>query len=239
MNDVLGPEALPGFRSMKIRADLSDWIDSQPNLKLAFEGLRAYDFAAPGSLNRALDDTFIKASQGLAGAAEAEQGVKKTFLQQTADNFQNRLYSFLDRMRHDPAMVERYEGSLMTPGRAAHYVERSFGETYKTLVKNGISPEDFRNYTFWKRLTGDRTKTVERLSKDSSYDTMEDYQRAYNEESQRIRSDIRGNNPNFTDKEVQQAVQAHMKMFAESSVVGEEVQMHNPGGLPKQTQQPL
>lgn len=233
MNDVMGGEAVPGFRSMKIRADLSDWVNSQPNLKLAFEGLRAYDFAEPGSLNAALNGMFTKASQALAVAAETGQGVKKTLLQQTADNFQNKMYSFLDRMRHDPAMVERYEGSLMTPGRAAHYVERSFGETYKTLVKNGISPEDFRNYTFWKRLTGDRIKTVERLSKDSSYDTMEDYQRAYNEESQRIRSDIRGNNPNFTDKEVQQAVQAHMKMFAESSVVGEEVQMHNPGGFTK------
>jgi len=233
MNDVMGGEAVPGFRASKIRADLSDWVNSHPNLKLAFEGLRAYDFAEPGSLNAALNGMFTKASQALAGAAEAGQGVKKTLLQQTADNFQDKMYSFLERMRHDPAMVERYEGSLMTPGRAAHYVERSFGETYKTLVKNEIAPEDYRNFTFWKRLIGDRVKTVERLSGESDYATMADYEKAFNTESQRIRTEIKGNNPNFSDKEVQQAVDAHMKMFAEASVVGEEVQIHNPGGFTK------
>ena len=231
MNDVLGPEALPGFRSMKIRADLSDWIDSQPNLKLAFEGLRAYDFAAPGSVSKYIHDVMRKGDEAISKAKEAQMGEDKTLLQELGDDFQNRLYSFLDRMRHDPAAVDRQDKSFMTPGRAAHFVDVGFGDTLKTLRDNGITFEDYNLYLYLKRIENDRTKTVERLSQESQYEDMGKYQKAFELESQRVRDDIIDNNPDFTDAEVQAAVQAHMKQFAESNVVEEYVNLLNPGGV--------
>ncbi len=231
MNDVMGGEAVPGFRASKIRADLSDWINSQPNLKLAFEGLRAYDFAEPGSVNAELTSMFKEADRATVEAEKAKRGTDKTFLQELGDNLQDKLYSFIDRMRGDPAAIDRRDKNLMTPGRAAHFVDIGYGETLRTLLNNGISPEDYKNVLFWERIIGDRTKTVERLSGESQYKDMGKYREAFQFESQRIRDEIVDDNPDFTDTEVERAVQAHMQQFAESEIVQEHVSMLNPKGF--------
>ncbi len=235
MNDILGPEALPGFRSMKIRADLSDWIDSQPNLKLAFEGLRAYDFDGNG-VDRYVSDMFRKSDEGLREAAKAREGREKTLGQELMDNLHDKFYSFLDGIRHDPVAVDRLDKSYMIPGRAAHFVDISFGETLRQLQKYGINFEDYSKYLFYHRIKSlDRTKTVERLIKDSPYKDFDEYREVFEFEAQTIRGEILDNYPGLTDAEVETMVQAYMKTWAQSETVKEEVVMMNPGGVDKAT----
>jgi hypothetical protein len=234
MNDQMGGAGVPSFRSSKIRASLQNWVDSQPNLKLAFEGLRAYDFQGADSINNFTTDMRRKADTGLVEAAKAQRGEGPTFVQEMVNNLQNKFYSFLDRMKHDPAAVDRLDKNLMIPGRAAHFVDIGFGETLKQLGKAGVDFEHYNNYLLFNRiLSGNRTKTVERLIANTPYKDQAAYREVYEYETQRIREDILDNYPDLSDAEVESRVRGYMETYSSFDVVKEFVDMLNPGGLDK------
>jgi hypothetical protein len=234
MNDQMGGAGIPSFRQSQIRASLQNWVDSQPNLKLAMEGLRLYDFKAPGSINEYVTNMTRKADTGLVEAAKAQRGEGKTFVQEMVDNLQNNFYSYLDNIRHDPAAVDRLDKHYMIPGRAAHFVDVGFGDTVRTMDKIQVNLEDYNNYLLFKRIeSGDRTKTVDRLLKDAPYENQKKYREVFEYESQRVREEILDNYTNLSDAEVEKMVQDYMNTFASVDTVKEYVDMLNPGGIDK------